>query len=183
MIALPNQLPHVVWQNDRLVPLYEGWVAETIAIAAHRVGFQDWEATTDVARAILHFLRQEYAGTTIKAEDLSMMIRRSLTGIGQGNIARHIDLVPPRVSIFLPELAHRTGYEILFFPSLREQILQAVSYSVRAVKLEGVRDCVKILDRAQKWRNGCRDLEEQIVAFSRESLRVAQPGSVDLVVC
>jgi hypothetical protein len=172
-----------MWQNERLVPLYEGWVAETIATAAHREGYPDWEATTDVAKAILHFLSHEYASSTIGADDLSEMIRRSLAGIGQTQIARHVSLVPPRVSIFLPELANRTLYPMLFFPSLREQIQNAVSYSVQAVKLEGVRDCVKILESSKKWQKDCQNLEDQIVRFSRESLRRAMPKTVELVVC
>ena len=34
MIALPQRLPNIIWKNDRLVPLSEGWLAESIERAA-----------------------------------------------------------------------------------------------------------------------------------------------------
>ena len=39
MIALPQRLPHVIWKKDRLVPLSEGWLAESIEQAAAGAGY------------------------------------------------------------------------------------------------------------------------------------------------
>ena len=56
MIALPQKLPHVIWRNDRLVPLSEGWLAESIEHAAAASGYHRWHLAPEVARAIAVYL-------------------------------------------------------------------------------------------------------------------------------
>src|SRR5208282_3166207 len=119
MIALPQRLPHVIWKNDRLVPLSEGWLAESIEHAAAGAGYHRWHLAPEVARAITVYLENDWASPSLTLDNLTEMVRRSLEGIGFDDIARKSVIVPPRVSISLVELAMVAGMELAFFQMLR----------------------------------------------------------------
>src|SRR5450432_2048761 len=107
MIALPQRLPHVVWKNDRLVPLSEGWLAESIEHAAAAAGHPRWHLAPEVARAIAVYLENDWIAPALSIDHLKEMVRRSLEVIGYEEIAQKSLIVPPRVSISLMELAVR----------------------------------------------------------------------------
>lgn len=183
MIAFPSKLPQVVWHENRVVPLSEGWLAESIATAADRAGYQQWDLAPQVARALTLYLEQDFDAPVVTVENLLEMIRRSLEGIGFPEVARASAILPPRVSIYLPELANHAGYEMLFFPMLKDRLSEAIDYRVRGIKLEGIRDCVKILDNAFKWRQTCELLSDEIVAFTRAHFAKNRVKEVELVIC
>jgi hypothetical protein len=182
MIALPQRLPHVIWKNDRLVPLSEGWLAESIECAAANAGHPRWHLAPEVARAIAVYLENDWIAPALPVEHLHEMIRRSLEGIGYDEIARKSLIVPPRVSISLSELAYRAPYEIEFYPLLRQRLGDALEVQVAGVRLEGLRDCTKILDAAGRWRHTCVRISDEIIHFCRSYLHRSMPGAVDLVI-
>jgi hypothetical protein len=182
MIALPQRLPHVVWRKDRLVPLSEGWLAESIEHAAAAAGYYRWHLAPEVARAIAVYLENDWVAPSLSTEHLRDMVRRSLEGIGYDNIAAKSLIVPPRVSISLIELAARAPYEIEFFPLLRERLGDALDVQVGGVRLEGLRDCSKMLDAAARWRGTCVRISDDIIYFCRSYMHRSMPPTVDLVI-
>jgi hypothetical protein len=96
MIALPQRLPHIIWKNDRLVPLSEGWLAESIEHAAAAAGHPRWHLAPEVARAIAVYLENDWVAPSLPLSHLNEMVRRSLEGIGFGDIATESHIVPPR---------------------------------------------------------------------------------------
>ncbi len=182
MIALPQALPMVNWHGRRHVPLSEGWLAESIACSARRAGYPTWEWSGEVARAITYFLQEEYRGNLISPEELRAIIRRSLSGIGCQDVAEKVSLVAPRVSIYLPELAERSGMEMLFFQSLGERIDEAVQVVVRGIRLEGIRPCVKNLEQCRRWHRGCQRLSDEIVLYTRRRLELAGAAPMELAI-
>jgi hypothetical protein len=181
MIALPQRLPHVIWKNDRLVPLSEGWLAESIEHAAAAAGLPRWHLAPEVARAIAVYLENDWVAPSLPLDSLNEMVRRSLEGIGFDEIARQSLIVPPRVSISLQELAWRAPYEIAFYPLLRQRLTDALEVQVAGVRLEGLRDCTKILDAAGRWRHTCHRISDEIIHFCRSYMHLA-PRTVDLVI-
>lgn len=182
MIALPQRLPHVIWKNDRLVPLSEGWLAESIEHAAAAAGHPRWELAPEVARAIAVYLEDDWVAPSLSIDNLREMVRRSLEGIGYSDIAQQSLIVPPRVSISLAEIASRAPYEIEFYPLLKERLGDAVEVQVAGVRLEGLRDCTKILDAAGRWRRTCERINDEIIHFCRTFIHRHMPRSVDLVI-
>ncbi|MEM1059031.1 MAG: hypothetical protein AAGK14_07265 [Verrucomicrobiota bacterium] len=183
MIAFANRLPHVLWVNQRLVPLSEGWLTEAIEESAREVGHQHWELAPHVARAISEYLEADCTATVLSVETLESMLKRSLHGIGYEEIALHSRITPPRVSIYLPELAHQQKMELAFYPELNSRLEQAMAFEVKAVRLVGLRDCAKILDAARKWRKTCESIRDNIIAFSEACLKRSKTKrcSVELV--
>ncbi len=182
MIALPQRLPHVIWKNDRLVPLSEGWLAESIEHSAAAAGLPRWHLAPEVARAIAVYLENDWVAPALPLDHLTEMVRRSLVGIGYDEIARASLIVPPRVSISLPELAMRAPLELEFFPLLKERLGDALDVQVGGVRLEGLRDCTKILDAAGRWRQTCVRISDHIIFFCRHYVCQTMPRAVDLVI-
>jgi hypothetical protein len=182
MICFPQRLPNVIWCNHRMVPLSEGWLEESINDSAHRAGYANWEMSGHVATALAQYFEDECRATAISVEALEMMIRKSLEGIGFGDVAACSQVAPPRVNIYLPELAAHANMELRFFPLLRAKLEEAVNLQVRGVRLVGMRECVKILDSARKWRTTCRQLTQQIIGFSVDCLEKRTHSPIDLVV-
>ena len=181
MIALPQRLPHVIWKNDRLVPLSEGWLAESIENAA-AAGHPRWHLAPEVARAIAVYLENDWIAPALQVDHLREMVQRSLVGIGYEDIARKSLIVPPRVSISLMELAVRAPYEIEFYPLLKERLADALEVQVGGVRLEGLRDCTKLLDSAGRWRRTCERINDEIIYFCRTFICRTMPRTVDLVI-
>ncbi|MCE0523341.1 MAG: hypothetical protein LV480_10570 [Methylacidiphilales bacterium] len=182
MIALPQRLPHVIWKNDRLIPLSEGWLAESIEHAAAAAGHPRWHLAPEVARAIAVFLENDWCAPALPLDHLRQMVQRSLEGIGYCDIADKSLIVPPRVSISLMELAVRAPYEIEFYPLLKERLADAIEVQVGGVRLEGLRDCTKVLDAAGRWRHTCVRISDEIIYFCRSYLCQTTPRTVDLVI-
>ena len=181
MIALPQRLPHVIWKS-RLVPLSEGWLAESIEHSAAAAGHPRWHLAPEVARAIAIYLENDWVAPALPLDHLTEMVRRSLEGIGFGEIARASIIVPPRVSISLAELAARAPYEIEFYPLLSRRLGDALDVQVAGVRLEGLRDCTKTLAAARRWQQACVRINDEIVHFCRAYLHRAMPFAVDLVI-
>jgi len=182
VIALPQKLPHVIWRNGRLVPLSEGWLAESIEHAAAGAGYHRWHLAPDVARAIAVYLENDWVAPSLTIEHLCEMVRRSLEGIGFDDIAQKSLIVPPRVSISLTELAMLGGIELSFYNLLRERLTDALDVQVGGVKLEGLRDCSKLLGSAGRWRRNCGRISDDIIHFCRTFVSQRVPCAVDLVI-
>jgi hypothetical protein len=182
MIALPQKLPHVIWKNDRLVPLSEGWLAESIEQAAEAAGYHRWHLAPEVSRAIAVYLENDWIAPSLPVDHLRQMVQKSLEGIGYEDIARKSLIVPPRVSISLMELAVRAPYEIEFYPLLKERLADALEVQVGGVRLEGLRDCTKLLDAAGRWRQTCVRINDDIIHFCRSFIYQTMPRTVDLVI-
>ena len=182
MIALPQKLPHVIWRNGRLVPLSEGWLAESIEHAAAGAGYHRWHLAPEVARAIAVYLENDWVAPALTLDNLREMVQRSLEGIGYDDIARKSLIVPPRVSISLMELAVRAPYELEFYPLLKERLADALEVQVGGVRLEGLRDCSKTLDAAGRWRQTCVRISDEIIYFCRSYICRTMPRTVDLVI-
>ncbi len=182
MIALPQKLPHVIWRNGRLVPLSEGWLAESIEHAAAGAGYHRWHLAPEVARAIAVYLENDWVSPSLSLDNLREMVRRSLEGIGFEDIAKNSLIVPPRVSISLTEVALRTQMELAFYQLLRERLTDALDVQVGGVKLEGLRDCSKMLGSAGRWQRNCGRISDEIILFCRHFICREVPFTVDLVI-
>jgi len=182
MIALPQKLPHVIWRNGRLVPLSEGWLAESIEHAAAGAGYHRWHLAPEVARAIAVYLENDWVSPSLSLDNLREMVRRSLEGIGFDDIAQKSLIVPPRVSISLTELALLSQMELVFYQLLRERLTDALDVQVGGVKLEGLRDCSKLLGAAGRWQRNCGRISDEIICFCRSFVCRDVPFTVDLVI-
>lgn len=182
MIAHPERLPYVVWRNSRLVPLSEDWLAQSIHLAAGKVGYAEWELTPHIAKAIAVYLEEEFNRNTITVCQLQEMMAKSIEKIGFGDVAAVSTLVSPQVSISLLDLARRSSYELIFFPMLQAKIEDALGYEAGGLIFEELRPCVKTLHHAARWRQTCEELRDRIVEYIRFYLAQNKLQSVQLLI-
>ncbi len=182
MIALPQRLPYVVWRQERLLPLSEGWLADSIRQGAASAGYLRWDLAPHVARAIVSYLEEEFNAPTISIVQVEEMISQSISKIGYKEIAGTTGLVPPQLSVSLADIAGRAPYEILFYPLLRDSLDEARLIEARGVVFGDLRPCVKILDSAARWRQTCETLRGQIVRYIRDYLAATPGRSLDFAI-
>lgn len=182
MIALPDNLPLIEWNDERSIPLDAAWITDSIATAAYLAGFPSWEWSSDVGFAVVDYLERKFPSSSVSPEELGDLVIKSLEAIGYAEIGAHFKLLPPRVSISLPEIARQSGYELAFFNILKERLDEASELQVRGIRLEGLRPCVKYLESSRRWAQGCQRLNDEIVVFSRTHIATqASPGTELLI--
>ncbi len=164
------------------MPLSEGWLAESIEHAAEGAGYHRWHLAPEVAPGHRGLPRERLDRAFAAGGSFARHVRRSLEGIGYEDIAQKSLIVPPRVSISLTELAMRAPYEIEFYPLLKERLADALEVQVGGVRLEGLRDCTKVLDAAGRWRSTCTRISDDIIYFCRSYIYRTRPRTVDLVI-
>jgi hypothetical protein len=75
------------------------------------------------------------------------------------------------------------GFELAFFPLLRDELRRHLNQSPQVVRFNGLRSCVKQLAGARRWSGRCQQLNDQIVDYLRHCLSNEQrPGSCSLMV-
>lgn len=182
MIALPDKLPLIEWKDGRTVPLSEGWLAESLhtSLCQHpRYSALDVDA---VVYAISYHLKDRPQGTTLSYLQLESIIRKSLFAFSPGGGFEHVHLTSPRVTIHLNELASRHSIELAFFDALHDKLQEAVDSVVRGIRLEGIRDSVKHLNNARRWKKNCQTLNDEIVLFTRKTIEKTNHPVIDLVI-
>lgn len=182
MIALPQEMPLVRWNQGTQVPLSEGWLAESIDYSAMRAGYEEWGWTPEIAKAVAYYLSQEYPGTLITMGEVEDILQKAVLGIGYPEVAGAIAMVAPRVRIYLPDLARDAELELFFFKRLRDKLEDALNVVVRGVKLEGIRPCVKMIRGARKWHKYCDVLNDDIILFTRKHLYQCKNPPLELVI-
>lgn len=169
MIALPSQLPLLRIGQFETTALEPYWIETSIRDAATAAGSDDWWPASDIARSLMIYLRDRFAGTAITLEELAAKIRLTLEKIGFSEIGSKMRLSPPRLTLSLQDLAREAGdgFELRFFRLLENRLAEMARLGVTAVSLTDSRDGVKTLCSAKHWSRACQDLEQEILAFLR----------------
>jgi hypothetical protein len=181
MIAPQYKLPFISWNDQKAIPLTESWIEESVKQSAAFAGYDNWDWSMDISYVISQQL-QSNRQLQITQDDLHHMMKDCLTAIGYTDIAQRIIIAPPKVSISLTELARKAPYELLFFKMLGALLSENKQMVVSCIQLEDLRECVKLISGASKWRQSCQDLYDQIIRFSRENLYNDLTSPVQLVI-
>ena len=93
--------------------------------------------------------------------------------LGWDDIAAELQVGPPPLRISLAEIAQQAGdgFELAFFRLLRERLAETCVTGSHQVQCYGLRQGVKILQRARRWGARCQRLAEEIAEFLRAELR------------
>lgn len=182
MIALPNELPLIEWTEGRYIPLSEGWIAESIESSINPAVDCGPVPLDAVLYSLIYFLKDRPHGTRLSRDELARLVQKALEALGYAALASGFQLVSPRVTIHLPELASQSTIELAFFDALQVKLDEAVGCLVRGIRLEGIRDSVKRLHNARRWRKDCQQLNDEIVSFSRRTIQKTGQPVIDLVI-
>lgn len=129
----------------------------------------DPELVRNAAAGVLHFFREQ-GRESVTVGEFSEALIRVLRGFGLDVEAggNAVTVVPLVVSDLL-QLCHESGrgFELAFFPLLRQEVAAQLLRSPRVLQFTGLRSCVKKLAGARRWSQRCEELSDQIVEYLR----------------
>jgi hypothetical protein len=172
MIAFKNQLPVVRFDDGHIMNFEAAWLAEGLARAASRAGYQKWWLAEHVTETVVTYLRQDFNDPVVALPQLRTTVQSVLQVIGYADVANHFEPLPPPFRLSLVRLAREAGngYELVFFRLLQSQLRTIADSPSLHVELFDLQPCVKLLRSAKNWRSDCTGLRSEIVRYIREEL-------------
>lgn len=145
----------------------------TIELMGDSTAWVDQPLIKNAAKAVLHYFKTELKCTSVSVAEFSQALERVLRGLGLDVKSAE---APTNLSVLnsdLRALAAESGkgFELVFFPRLREELSRQLGRSPRLVRFSGLRSCVKQLAGAKRWSVRCQSLSDQIVEFLRTCLQ------------
>ncbi|HYT62224.1 MAG TPA: hypothetical protein VEL06_18735 [Haliangiales bacterium] len=133
----------------------------------------DAELVRNAARAVLHYFKVEMGKTFVSVAEFSRALAGVLRGFGLIVEPTGVAQTPRRITESdLRQLACESGkgFELAFFPRLRDELRQQLTQAPDMVRFTGLRSCVKQLSGARRWTDRCQRLNDQIVEHLRQCL-------------
>ncbi|HZM02314.1 MAG TPA: hypothetical protein VFC44_04750 [Candidatus Saccharimonadales bacterium] len=170
------------------VPCSAEWI--TLELMGEGATLVDPELVRNASAAVLHYFKFELNRSYVSVGEFAVALEKVLRGFGltvykddpAANAAAPADA--PKVEKAartvlesnLRELAGESGkgFELLFFPHLREELRRKLGQSPQVVRFHGLRDCVKQLSGAARWNRRCQNLSDQIVDYLRSCWETEQ---------
>ena len=180
MITLAKDCLVFRLSNGETVPFSAEMIS--IELTGESARWFDPEVACHAAKAVFHYFKRELGRQSVTAEEFASAMEKVLRGFNAGSTED--DAIAARHQVIesdLSRLANQAGHggELLFFPSLRNQLRQHLQGHPRVLRFHGLRECVKHITGARRWTTRCRELEDQIVGFLRECAG-AESGNAEL---
>jgi hypothetical protein len=171
MIALPSRLPLLQIGDFCLTDYDAPWLAESIRHSAAQNGQQDWWIADDIARGVISFLRHRYSSTVITVEQLSQKVAEVLSRIGFPEVAEHLHIGVPRVSLDLMDVMREAErLEMLFFQLLEARLASLRATGVQHICVASLAETAKLMSGNKHWCAAAAQSREEIVVRIRHML-------------
>jgi hypothetical protein len=165
------------------------------------IGAFDPEFLKHAASAVFHYFKHDLGRVTVTVGEFAGALEKVLRGFGLTSepIEDHSTGEDLAEGVFAEEnsgdrrvlksdlrrLACESGkgFELFFFPRLRDELRQQLLLSPEVLHFRGLRSCVKQLTGARRWSRRCQSLQDQIVEFLRNcfTTEANQPNCALLV--
>jgi hypothetical protein len=158
------------------VPCSAEWI--TLELMGEGAAWIDPQIIHNVSAAVLHYFKNEQGRDYISVGEFAVALEKALRGFGLSVYADCEPTPAPApaatdekcvVESNLQEVASAAGkgFELVFFPNLREEVKSKMEHSPDVLRFRGLRGCVKQLTGAERWTRNCQHLNDQIVDFLR----------------
>lgn len=127
----------------------------------------------NVSEAVLQYFKQELGWNTVSISEFSLALSKVLRSFGFDCTVKHPqDSTPNVLDLDLGHLAGESGdgFELFFFPRLRQELRCKLDQTPRVVRFRGLRQCVKQLTGHKRWSPRCQDLNDRIVEYLRHCM-------------
>ena len=159
----------------------------TIELAGETAAFINQQIVDQAAAAVLHYFKTELGRTSISIDEFAQALEKALNGFGLSVASAHIERREPRIAeadLRLLACESGEGFELVFFPRLREEVRRNLAFGLQVLCFRGLRGCVKQLNGTRRWSMRCQTLNDQIVEYLRNCLareRTAAPCALVVV--
>jgi hypothetical protein len=189
MIALAHDCLLFETSSGESIP----FSAEMISVELNGdgIGVFDPEFLKHAASAVFHYFKHDLGRITVTVGEFAGALEKVLRGFGldsteqEENSTEQISSERRVLKSDLRRLACESGkgFELFFFPRLRDELRQQMLRSPQVLHFRGLRSCVKQLTGARRWSPRCQSLQDQIVEFLRNcfTTEASQPNCALLV--
>jgi hypothetical protein len=137
------------------------------------------ELIRNAAEAVLHYFKYDLGWTVVSVAEFTLALERALRGLGYD--VKWITPESAAASVVETDLRRLAceagkGFELFFFPRLRDELRLKLNQSPRTLRFQGLRACVKQLMGAKRWNGRCQHLNDQIVDYLRTCLGAEKGG-------
>ena len=181
MIALAFDCLLFQTSNGESIPFSAEMIS--VELSGDGIGEFDQEFLKDAASAVFHYFKNDLKRVTVTVGEFAGALEKVLRGFGLRSEAdeqngEHAEEFPAEEDSF-PErrvlksdlrlLACESGkgFELFFFPRLRDEMRQQLLLGPEVLHFRGLRSCVKQLTGARRWSPRCQTLQDQIVEYLR----------------
>lgn len=182
MIQLKSDCLIFQTHDGEQIPCSAEWV--TLELMGEGAQLVDPEVVHHASAAVLHYFKHELGRQSVSVGEFALALEKVLRSFGLSVYADHSEGPaenPPPLRVAesnLNDLASNAasqGFELGFFPQLRQELKSKLDQSPHLVRFHGLRDCVKQLAGAARWNRRCQCLDDQIVDYLR-TCWATEPG-------
>lgn len=177
MILLHSDCLVFKMNNGESVPCSaETITVELLGDAAELI---DPELVSHAAATVLYHFKADLGKTVVSVQEFSLALEKILRGFGLSIVSADHAPETPRVAeadLRLLACESGKGYELAFFPRLREELRRGLGREPQVLCFRGLRGCVKQLTGTRRWCGRCRRLSDQIVDYLRGCLNEERDG-------
>jgi hypothetical protein len=159
-------------QDGEQVPCSAEWV--TLELMGDGASLVDPEVVRHASAAVLHYFKHELHRQYVSVSEFAVALEKVLRTFGlsvYADCTTEADAPKERrvLESNLDQLAScaAEGFELLFFPQLRQELQRQMQRSPQVLRFRGLRACVKHLAGVERWNHRCENLNDQIVDFLR----------------
>jgi hypothetical protein len=158
------------------------------------IGAFDPEFLKHAASAVFHYFKNDLGRISVTVGEFAGALEKVLRGFGlqsesdeqNGELPKEQNSPERRVlksDLRLLACESGKGFELFFFPRLRDELRQQLLLDPEVLHFRGLRSCVKQLTGARRWSRRCQTLQDQIVEFLRNcfTTEAIQPSCALLV--
>jgi hypothetical protein len=173
MIQLKTDCLIFQTSDGEQVPCSAEWV--TLELIGDGAQLVDPEVVRHASAAVLHYFKHELDRQFVSVAEFAAALEKVLRNFGlsvcadretPANAATEQRVLDSNLQA-LATSAVAEGFELLFFPQLRQELRRQLRQAPQVVRFRGLRGCVKQLSGAPRWNRRCQNLNDQIVDFLR----------------
>jgi len=179
MIALLSDCLLFQLTNGESVPCSAEMIS--VELVGGSDGWLDPEVLRHAAASVFHYFKNDLRRESVTVGEFAGALEKVLRKLG---FTIRAGAVEPRsqeiIEADLGLMAQESGggFELFFFPRLRDEFRTQLRHSPRVLRFRGLRSCVKQLAGARRWSGRCEQLRDHIVEYLRQCLN-AEPDPAD----
>ena len=179
MIALLSDCLLFELTNGESVPCSPEMIS--VELVGNANGWLDPEVLRHAAASVFHYFKNELCRESVTVGEFAGALEKALRNLGFIIRAGAVESCSPEVieaDLGLMARESGGGFELFFFPRLRDELRAQLRHSPRVLRFRGLRGCVKQLAGARRWSMRCEKMRDHIVEYLRQCL-TAEPEPTD----
>jgi hypothetical protein len=179
MIALLSDCLLFPLSNGESVPCSPEMIS--IDLVGDTGGWFDPEVLRHAAASVFHYFKHDLCRESVTVGEFAGALEKVLRSLGFTIRAGAVESCPREVieaDLGLMARESGGGFELLFFPRLRDELRAQLRHFPRVLRFRGLRGCVKQLAGARRWSGRCEKMRDHIVEYLRQCL-TAEPEPTD----